>query len=182
MDAQQRTRSCTRQPRSRGQTTPHGSKQICIPMTPEAHLGGVPRQHGGRVSNANGGLPCLVRPWFVAGSGAEMVAKLCQRESEYAVAYAHPGCHRTSNLVDRLMNRLTRLLYSGRGLHGHQHSSASRLRGWALLHNFRPFAPRSGRPREYQSPAHRLNGKQYHEHWLHNLQVSTSLAGLRSRT
>lgn len=126
------------------------------------------------------------RAWFDPGSWPaavrEMVAKLCQRESEYAVAYAHPGCHRTSNLVDRLMNRLTRLLYSGRGLHGHQHSSASRLRGWALLHNFRPFAPRSGRPREYQSPAHRLNGKQYHEHWLHNLQVSASLAGLRSRT
>jgi len=37
MDAQQRTRSCTRQPRSRGQTTPHGSKQICIPMTPEVY-------------------------------------------------------------------------------------------------------------------------------------------------
>ena len=74
-----------------------------------------------------------------------MVAKLGQREAEYEVAYAHPGCHRTSNLVDRLMNRLTRLLYTGRGLHGHQPTSTCRLRGWALLHNFRPFAPRSGR-------------------------------------
>ena len=126
------------------------------------------------------------RAWFDPGSWPaavrEMVAKLWQRESEYAVAYAHPGCHRTSNLVDRLMNRLTRLMYAGRGLHGHQHSSACRLRGWALLHNFRPFAPRSGRPRDYSSPAHRLNGKRYHEHWLHNLQVSASLAGRRSRT
>lgn len=126
------------------------------------------------------------RAWFDPGSWPaavrEMVAKLGQREKEYAVAYAHPGCHRTSNLVDRLMNRLTRLMYAGRGLHGHQHSSTRRLRGWALLHNFRPFARRSGRTRVYRSPAHRLNGKQYHEHWLHNLQVSASLMGRRTCT
>ena len=126
------------------------------------------------------------RTWFDLGTWPaavrDMVAKLWQRAAEYAVAYAHPGCHRTSNLVDRLMNRLTRLLYAGRGLHGHQHSSTCRLRGWALLLNFRPFAPRSGHRRDYTSPAHRLNGKQYHEHWLHNLQASASLGGRRSRT
>ena len=27
--------------------------------------------------------------------------------------------------------------------------------------------------------AHRLNGKRYHEHWLHNLMASTSLMGFR---
>jgi len=112
----------------------------------------------------------------------EMVAKLWNRESDYVVSYTHPGCHRTSNLVDRLMNRLTRFLYAGRGLHGHQSSCERRLRGWALLQNFRPFAPRSGERRQYQSPAHRLNQKQYHVHWLHNLQVCTSLAGVRSPT
>ena len=41
----------------------------------------------------------------------EMVAKLWNRESDYMVSYSHPGCHRTSNLADRLMNRLTRFLY-----------------------------------------------------------------------
>lgn len=107
----------------------------------------------------------------------ETVTKLWNHESEYVVSYSHPGCHRTSNLVDRLMNRLTRFLYAGRGLHGHQSSCERRLRGWALLQNFRPFAPRSGEPRKYQSPAHRLNQKQYHPHWLHNLQVCASLAG-----
>jgi hypothetical protein len=40
----------------------------------------------------------------------EMVAKLWNREAEYAIACSHHGCHRTSNLVDRLMNRLTRFL------------------------------------------------------------------------
>ena len=126
------------------------------------------------------------RTWFEQGTWPkavmEVTAKLWNREAEYAVSYTHPSCHRTSNLVDRLMNRLTRLLYSGRGLHGHQISSERRLRGWALLHNFSPFAPRSGKVREYKSPAHRLNQKCYHEHWLHNLQVCASLAGRRGCT
>lgn len=98
------------------------------------------------------------------------------------MSYAHPGSHRTSNLIDRLMNRLRRFLNAGRGLHGHQRHSELRLRGWALLQNFRPFAPRSGQPREYHSPVHRLNQKQYREHWLHNLQVSASLGGVRLGT
>jgi hypothetical protein len=93
------------------------------------------------------------------------------------VAYDHPGCRRTSNAVDRPMNRLCRLMYAGRGLHGHQTSSQRRLRGWALLFNFRPFAKRSGQVRNEHSRAHRLNGKRYSDNWLENLQVSASLMG-----
>ena len=110
------------------------------------------------------------------------IEKFCHRVEDYALSYQYPGCHRTSNLVDRLMNRLTRYLYDNRGIHGHLTSSERRLRGWALLQNFRPFAPRSGVDRPYQSPAHRLNQKQYHAHWLHNLQFSASLAGKISCT
>jgi hypothetical protein len=109
----------------------------------------------------------------------EMLAKLWKRTEAYATAYDHPGCHRTSNAVDRPMNRLRRLVYAGRGLHGHQGSSEKRLRGWALLLNFRPFAPRSNCHREHRSLAHQLNGKCYHQHWLHNLMISTSLMGAR---
>jgi len=112
----------------------------------------------------------------------EALGKLWNHRQEYAASYQHPGCHRTSNLVDRLTNRLYRVLYAGRGLHGHQASSERRLRGWALLLNFRPYAPRSGPPRAYQSPAHALNRKKYHDHWLHNLQVSASMAGYRQST
>lgn len=107
----------------------------------------------------------------------EAVEKLRNRTEEYALAYAHPGCRRTSNAVDRPMNRMRRLMYAGRGLHGHQASSQRRLRGWALLMNFRPFAMRSGQVRQHQSPAHRLRGKRYHDNWLENLQVSASLMG-----
>jgi hypothetical protein len=111
----------------------------------------------------------------------EMLEKLWHKTESYVVAYDHPGCHRTSNAVDRPMNRLCRLMYASRGVHGHQGSSELRLRGWALLQNFCPYAPRSNRPRAHDSPAHRLNGKRYHEHWLHNLMVSTSLMGFRNR-
>ena len=110
----------------------------------------------------------------------QMLEKLWSKTEAYAEAYAHPGCHRTSNAVDRPMNRLCRLMYAGRGLHGHQSTSEYRLRGWALLQNFRPYAPRGKSPRSFQSPAHRLNGKRYHEHWLHNLMASTSLMGFRN--
>lgn len=121
---------------------------------------------------------CTARTW--TAPVCEMLEKLWGKAEAYAVAYGHPGCHRTSNAVDRPMNRLCRLMYAGRGLHGHQGSSESRLRGWALLENFRPYAPRGKSPRAFESPAHRLNGKRYHEHWLHNLMTSTSLMGFRN--
>ena len=121
------------------------------------------------------------RGWFGSQvwpqSVREMVEKLWNRTEEYVLAYDHPGCRRTSNAVDRPMNRLCRLMYAGRGLHGHQASSQRRLRGWALLLNFRPFAKRSGQERKHQSRAHRLNGKQYSDNWLENLQISASLMG-----
>jgi hypothetical protein len=126
------------------------------------------------------------RAWFESQTWnkavCEMVEKLWKRTEEYVVAYDHPGCRRTSNAVDRPMNRLCRLAYAGRGLHGHQASSERRLRGWALLLNFRPFANRSGQERKHQSRAHRLNGKRYSDNWLENLQISASLMGRHQTT
>ncbi len=112
----------------------------------------------------------------------EMVDKLIRRTDDYAKAFDKPGCHRTSNLVDRLMNRLYRVLYAGRGLHGDQMSSERRLRGWALLLNYRPFAPRSGLHRDFHCPADRLNNRSYHQNWLLNLNIATPLMGYRKPT
>lgn len=127
-----------------------------------------------------------LKEWFEARSWSaavvEAVGKLLKRAPEYAESYAHPGCHRTSNAVDRPMNALHRQIYAGRGLHGHQHTSELRLRGWALVYNFRPFAERSGQPRPFNSRAHRLNAKQYSKHWLENLMLSASRGGRNQRT
>lgn len=123
------------------------------------------------------------RVWFEKASWSSsviaMTAKLWKRSQQYRLAYKHPGCYRTSNQVDRLMNRMTRLLYAGRGLHGNQSGSERRLRGWALLMNFRPFAKRSRVIREFSSAANRLNQKQYAENWLENLMISASMSGRR---
>jgi hypothetical protein len=108
--------------------------------------------------------------------------KLFSHVDDYALSYAHPDCYRTSNQVDRPMNRIKRSLYASRGLHGHQASSERRLRGLCLLENFRPFAPRSNIPRKHCSPAVRLSHKCYENQWLHNLQISASLQGFHSRT
>lgn len=114
------------------------------------------------------------------------VQKLRQRGEDYAVSYDHPTCRRTSNMADRLMNLLDRTVSWGRRLHGDLSSARFRLRGWALLLNFRPFSVRHqlrhrGQPVEWRSAAHRLNGEPYvyHENWLHQLYVSGSMAGWR---
>ena len=78
------------------------------------------------------------------------------------------------------MNALYRLLYGDRTLHGHLDTAESRLRGWALLMNFRPFEPQTRRRTGYHSAAHRLNNRRYHAHWLHNLYISASLGGFKA--
>jgi len=108
--------------------------------------------------------------------------KLVSHADDYATSYAESDAYRTSNQVDRPMNRICRSLYASRGLHGHQATSERRLRAICLLENFRPFAPRSNTPREHQSPAHCLNNKTYHSNWLHNLQASASRQGFHQRT
>ena len=110
----------------------------------------------------------------------EKVLSLCGKRGEFVVAYAHPGCHRTSNLVDRLLRRLDHHLYCGQHLHGSTTAAERGLRGWALIHNFAPSCPWTVRTSpELRSPAERLNGKRYHTEWLQNLLVSASLGGYR---
>jgi hypothetical protein len=110
----------------------------------------------------------------------EKVLALCERHKAYAKAYAHPGCHRTSNLVDRLLRRLDHHLYCTQHLHGSSGPCEQGLRGWALIYNFAPSCPRTVRASPaLRSPAERLNGKRYHPEWLENLLASASLGGYR---
>jgi hypothetical protein len=109
----------------------------------------------------------------------EQVEKLCGRSKEYAAAYGHPGGHRTSNMLDRLMRPMNRYFDTGQHLHGSQEAGERHCRAWALLHNFRPWGPEAQRDNGWCSPAERLNQHRYHDNWLHNLLVSASLAGFR---
>jgi hypothetical protein len=109
----------------------------------------------------------------------EYVDKLIRLGPEYATAYEHPGCCRTSNPVDRRLNLMNRVVAAGRRLHGSLDAAERRLRGVALVINFRPFTKRHQRRCPWSCPAHRLNRRTYHNHWLHNLYVSASLGGFR---
>jgi hypothetical protein len=110
----------------------------------------------------------------------QKVLALCGKRGAFVKAYAHPGCHRTSHLVDRLLRRLDHHLDCGQHLHGSTGAAERGLRGWALIHNFAPSCPWTTRETlELRSPAERLNGKRYHSEWLQNLLVSASLGGYR---
>jgi hypothetical protein len=108
------------------------------------------------------------------GAARDAIHKLCSKTGDFLLTFQHPDAYRTSNMIDRHMEPMDRCLYSARYFHGHLMSAEFQIRGWALLHNFRPYCPRSKIRKRYQSPAHKLNGFVYHDHWLHNLLISTS--------
>src|SRR5207302_1412773 len=94
----------------------------------------------------------------------EQVRKLCGRGREYGRAYAHPGGHRTSNMLDRVMRAMNRYFDDGQHLHGSFQACARHCRAWALLHNFRPWHPAVARANGgHESPAVRLNRHRYHD-------------------
>lgn len=111
----------------------------------------------------------------ISGTALEAIDKLCSKVDSFILAFDHPDAFRTSNMIDRHMEPMARWLFSARFFHGHWVSAEKQVRGWAVLHNFWPYCPRAKVRDTYQSPAHRLNGRTYHDNWLHNLLVSTSL-------
>jgi hypothetical protein len=108
----------------------------------------------------------------------EQVQKTCGRAKEYGVAYGHPGGHRTSNMLDRVMRGMNRYFDSGQHLHGGVEACGRHVRAWALLFNFRPWHPAVARANGgWRCPAERLNAHRYHDDWLQSLLVSASLGG-----
>ena len=124
-----------------------------------------------------------LREWarkVLTGVVLEQVIKLCDKSNEYAQTYEHPGCHRTSNMLDRVMRPMNRYFEDGQHLHGSRKAANQHSRAWALIHNFVPWSPVTVKANEEQRcPAERLNGHRYHDDWLQNLLISASLAGFR---
>ena len=107
----------------------------------------------------------------------EAVHKLCAKTERFVLAYQYPLAHRTSNMLDRHMNSMARWLDSTRFFHGHWVSAERSIRAWTLFHDFGPYCPRAKISQTCSSPAHKLNGFVYHQNWLHNLLISTSMSG-----
>jgi hypothetical protein len=110
----------------------------------------------------------------------DRIAKLHNNLQSYSAAYAFPGCHRTSNMLERLVHNMDRFLFSIQYFHGYHLSANLSIRAWALIHNFAPFNPNACKKHGVQSPAEKLNGFRYHDSWLQNLLISASLGGFRS--
>ncbi len=114
----------------------------------------------------------------LSGIVLDKTLKLCKKRERFAQAYQKPGCHRTSNMLDRLMRAMNRYFFDGQHLHGSFGASRLHGRAWALLWNFAPWSPASTRANQgWQCPAARLNRHQYHDNWLQNLLISASLDG-----
>ena len=108
----------------------------------------------------------------------ETIRKLRKNLSDFSKAYDFTAAHRTSNMIDRLMQRMDRHLFSTKFFHGNLDSSNLSIRAWALIENFAPFNPRTSiKHGGTACPAEKLNGFRYHENWLHNLLISGSLGG-----
>jgi hypothetical protein len=92
--------------------------------------------------------------------------------------FTFPEAYRTSNQVDRLINIQDRLLYQMQYFHGTQKSANLALRAMALLWNFHPYCQKiQGDCLFTRSPFRVLNGFSYHNHWLRNLLIASSLNG-----
>jgi hypothetical protein len=124
-----------------------------------------------------------LREWAggrLSGVVLENALDLCRKGRRFAVAYRHPGGHRTSNMLDRQMRGMNRYFDHGQHLHGSLGACRLHCRAWALLWNFAPWHPATTREnRGWRCPAERLNGHRYHDSWLQNLLVSASLGGYR---
>ncbi len=124
-----------------------------------------------------------LRDWAKGQLGGiirEKVLDLCEKRDRWSVAYRHPGGHRTSNMLDRLMRGMNRYFDHGQHLHGSRGACRLHCRAWAVLWNFWPWHPATVRKNQgWRCPAERLNRHRYHDCWLQNLLISASLGGYR---
>jgi len=124
-----------------------------------------------------------LRQWakgHLSGIVLEKVLDLCGKRDRWSIAYSHPGGHRTSNMLDRLMRGMNRYFDHGQHLHGSNEACRLHCRAWALLWNFTPWHPATARANEgWRCPAERLKQHRYHDCWLQNLLISGSLGGYR---
>ncbi|UBF24131.1 hypothetical protein K9N68_39615 (plasmid) [Kovacikia minuta CCNUW1] len=106
------------------------------------------------------------------------ILNLSVKASHFTLAYQFPEAHRTSNMLDRLMNYQDRVLFAMQYFHGYQDSANLTLRAMAMLWNFHPYGRRSqSNATDTVSPFEELNGFYYHHNWLRNFLTASSING-----
>lgn len=108
--------------------------------------------------------------------------KLCAKKELWLAHLDFPNAYRTSNMLDRIMKQMSRHAYNSQMFHGSISSTTNNFRAFALIFNFSPSSPAvTQKYPELVSPAARFNGFVYHNNWLHNLLIATSLGGYHHR-
>jgi len=105
--------------------------------------------------------------------------KLCKKKTWFLPAYDFDNSLRTSNMIDRLINRRDRRLQIGKWGHGSAVSSEKNLRSFCLIQNFIPYCPLVRTKNELNNSAfEKLNKKKYSENWTENLLIATSIQSI----
>ena len=102
--------------------------------------------------------------------------KLLGKKKRWLAHFDTPQAHRTSNMLDRVMRMMTRHSYNSQMFHADLKRTSMNFCAFALIYNFAPSSPRAREP-GLISPAARLNKKVYHQDWLKNLMIASSLGG-----
>jgi hypothetical protein len=102
-----------------------------------------------------------------------------EKSALFQKAYDFPAASRTSNAVDRPMNYLDRCLFSMQYFHGSWPAAVQSGRAMALLWNFHPFCRKTRHQTGCLCPFEQLNGFRYHDDWLRNFLIASSLNGRR---
>jgi hypothetical protein len=123
-----------------------------------------------------------VREWCHTQNAPESVClkvhSMASKAAAFSQAFAQRDCYRTSNQVDRMINFQDRLLYAMQYFHGTHRSTQQALRAMALLWNFHPYCRKAQVKAPYcASPFEDLNRFRYHDNWLRNLLLASSLNG-----
>jgi hypothetical protein len=123
-----------------------------------------------------------LREWghpHLTGPVQDKVLALCHKAPQFKIAFDFPSAYRTSNALDRLMNYQDRILYAMQYLHGSKDAARLYVRAMALVWNFHPYGRQTQTKYDGKrnSPFEGLNGFRYHDNWLHNLLIASSLQG-----
>lgn len=122
--------------------------------------------------------------WSRTAALSQAIVKRVQRLKEKSLffqrAFEFPDAYRTSNQVDRPMNYLDRTLFAMQDFHGSWQAAEQSVRSMALLWNFHPFCRKTQQQQQgCLCPFEQLNGFRYHDDWLRNFLIASSLNGRR---
>lgn len=134
------------------------------------------KQFGQRLRRLNEGA--LAPQTNLPNAVRQKLLGLKAKAPQFKVTFDMPGAARTINQVDRLMNYQDRILYAMQYFHGTLDTAKQGLRAMALLWNFHPYCHKVQAMEPHaMSPFEDLNGFRYHDNWLRNLLIASSLNG-----